>query len=88
MDFDIEEMDELPAPHKNRFWLERRDDGKYVIIDEQRRRAFSFEFGRLRETGQYTDFHDAKPPLGVVNTDFLMEAHFWLLKYHPVLVGD
>ena len=88
VDFDIEEMDKLPAPAEERFWLERRDDGRYVIIDEQRQRALIFEFGRLRETGRYTDFHGAKPPLGVVNTDFLVEAHLWLLKYHPALVGE
>ena len=85
-DFDVEELPELPVPSEDRFWLERRDDGKYVVIDEQRKRALTFEFGRLRE-GRYTDFHGEKPPLGTVNTDFLIEAHIWLSKYHPTLVG-
>ena len=86
-DFKVEELPELPVPREDRFWLERRDDGVYVLIDEQRKRALTFEFGRLQETDRYTDFHGEKPPVSTVNTDFLMEAHLWLLKFHPALVG-
>ena len=86
-DFDVEELHGLPVPPKDRFWLERRDDGVYVVIDEKRKRALTFEYGHLRETGRYTDFHGEKPPLGVINTDFLIDAHLWLSKYHPALVG-
>ena len=86
-DFDVEELPELPVPSEDRFWLERRDDDKYVVIDEQRKRALTFEFGRLQETRQYTDFNGIKPPVGTINTDFLMEAHIWLLKYHPAIAG-
>jgi hypothetical protein len=50
VDFNAEELDELPIPPKDRFWLESAGDGKYVVIDEQRKRALSFEFGRLRYT--------------------------------------
>ena len=87
VDFKVEELDELPIPTENRFWLESAGDGKYAVIDEQRKLALSFEFGRLRETGRYTDYHGVKPPLGPVNSEFLMEVHFWLSKYHPVLLG-
>ena len=87
VDFNAEELDELPIPPKDRFWLESAGEGKYVVIDEQRKRALSFEFGRLRETGRYTDFHGEKPPLGLVNSEFLMEVNFWLSKYYPALLG-
>lgn len=86
VDIKIEELDELPIPPEDRFWLERRDDGVYVIIDEQRNRALTFEFGRYRETVKYTDFKGEKPPMTVMNTDFLMEADIWLKKYHPSLI--
>ena len=87
VDIKIEELDELPIPPEDRFWLERRDDGVYVIIDEQRKRALTFEFGRYRETVKYTDFKGEKPPMAVMNTDFLMEVDIWLKKYHPSLIG-
>ena len=77
----------MPVTSEDRFWLERRDDGKYVVIDEQRKRALTFEFGKLSETIHYTDFHGEKPPVGVVNTDFLLEADLWLRTYHPALAG-
>lgn len=88
VDFDVVEMDNLPDPPEDRFWIERRDDGKYVVIDEKRKRALTFEFGRLQEKGRCADFHGGKPLLGVTNTDFLMEAHFWRWKHHPALVGE
>ena len=87
VDFKVEELDELPIPPENRFWLESAGDGKYAVIDEQRKLALSFEFGRLRETGRYTDFHGVKPPLGEINSEFLMEVHFWLSKYYSTLLG-
>ena len=87
VDVKIEELGELPIPPENRFWLERRDDGVYVIIDEKRKRALTFEFGHYRETVKYTDFMGEKPPMAVINTDFLMEADIWLKKYHPSLIG-
>ena len=39
------------------------------------------------KTRRHTDFHGVKPPLGLVNSEFLMEVHFWLSKYHPALLG-
>ena len=42
VDFKVEELDKPPIPPKDRFWLERRDDGVYVVIDEQRKRALTF----------------------------------------------
>ena len=87
VDFNAEELDELPIPPEDRFWLESVGDGKYVVIDEQRKLALTFEFGHLRETGRYTDFHGEKPPLGPVNSEFLMEVHFWLSKYYSTLLG-
>lgn len=87
VDVGVQELPNLPVPTEDRFWLERRDDGVYVVIDNVRKRALTFEFGRLQETGQYTDFHGEKPPVGVVNTDFLLEADLWLRTYHPALAG-
>ena len=87
VDFNVEELVELPMPLEDRFWLESMGDGKYVVIDEQRKRALSFEFGRLFETGCLTDFKGVKPPLGETNSEFLMEVHIWLHKYYPALLG-
>ena len=87
MDFKVEELVELPAPPENRFYLENVGDGKYVVIDEQRKQALTFEFGRLFETSHFTNFREEKPPHSEINSDFLMDVHLWLSKYHPTIVG-
>ena len=87
VDSKVEVVAELPIPPKERFRLESVGDSKYVVIDEERKHALTFESGRLFETGRFTDFHSAKQPHSEINSDFLMDVHCWLSKYHPALVG-
>ena len=87
-DFKVEELGDLPVPHKDRFWMERRDDGVYVVIDDERRMAATFIFGQYYSTCGLTGYRGEPLSHSVEKTDFLLEVEIWLLAYFPAMVGS
>ena len=88
LDVQIEELDKLPVPAEDRFWLERRDDdGIYVIIDNIRKMVITFLFEKFYETCKLTDFDGNDVPSSLTKSDLLLEVEIWLQKYYPVLLG-
>ena len=87
IDFFVEELDELPIPPKDRFLLERKDNGEYLIIDNKRKMVISFVFEHYHETCKLVDYDGNSISPSLFKSDFLLEADIWLDAYYPVLKG-
>lgn len=88
VDVQVEVMDQLPIPAKDRLWMERRDDGVYVILDDERRMAATFLFGQYYKTVQLTNYKGEDMPQSLKKTDFLLDVEMWLQTYYPTMLGS
>lgn len=88
IDFSVEELDDLPIPPEDRFMLERKDDGEYLIIDNERKMVISFVFEHYHETCKLVGYDGNEIPHSLNKSDFLLEADIWLEAYYPVLKGS